>query len=322
MVRNDFNDIIEFFAQNERPEIPRDKDVLEEGLINQFKDFKYRFVDDGSRIEISQELNSDLLRSLFNNELSAIHIKKFVSEEVCNKLGGNLKDNFNSAKWEDTDMFQGYGFPVNRMFGPTVDDSINYFKQVIPTIRKIRNICDGVSPVDKLRLELDELWSNGCRIGAINPFNRKMFVGLTRLMTPQGLVGKATRVNGLIHIDTSLHTENAVEGLFSSNIYLDSPKEGGELCIWNVTKSEVFSAEFDYLNKLLDSAFSKKYREEIQEILQNILPEPILIKPEKGDLVILNSGRPHAVRGFEEGVRISMQTFISYGADTTLQLFS
>ena len=42
----------------------------------------------------------------------------------------------------------------------------------------------------------------------------------------------------------------------------------------------------------------------------------------KGDLIILNSGRPHAVRGFEDGVRISMQTFISYRKDNILQLFS
>jgi hypothetical protein len=322
MERNEFKDIIEFFTQNERKEVIQDKDILEEGLISQFKDFKYRFVDDGSRIKISQDLNQQLLTSLFNNELSAIHIKKFVSEDVCNKLIENLKNNFSDTKWEDTDMFQGYGLPVNRMFGPTVDDSINYFKQVIPTIRKIRNICNGVSPVDKLRLELDELWTNGCRIGTINPFNRKMFVGLTRLMTPKGLVGNATRLNGLIHIDTSLHTENSEESLFSTNIYVDSPNEGGELCIWNVTRSQEYSAEFDYLNKLLDSAFSKKYREEIQEILQKILPKPIVIKPEKGDLIILNSGRPHAVRGFEEGVRISMQTFISYQKDKVLQLFS
>lgn len=63
MERNEFKDIIEYFAQNERQEIIQDKDILEEGLINQFKDFKFRFEDDGSRIKISQDLNQELLNS-------------------------------------------------------------------------------------------------------------------------------------------------------------------------------------------------------------------------------------------------------------------
>jgi hypothetical protein len=47
-----------------------------------------------------------------------------------------------------------------------------------------------------------------------------------------------------------------------------------------------------------------------------------MIKPGPGDLIMFNAGRPHAVRGFTEGLRSSCQTFIEHVDNAPLALCS
>lgn len=319
---NDFKDIIDFFFKNVSNEKSNniDNNSTIESLIDYFQKSDI-FYSESDCYETHDSLKVESLNRLFDNKICAIHISNYISKDIGDTIFNNIKNDLSDRKWEDTDMFQGYGLPVNHMYGPTSDDCINYFAQVLPLIRKLRTISGGISPIDKLRLELDEIWTNGAKISNNNPFNRKAFVGLTRLMKPEGLVGVETKKNGLIHIDGPLKliTES---GSFSSNIYLKTPSNGGELCIWNVSMTMNNSENIDKLQKLLDFSFDKKYREKIQNILQKILPKPIIIKPQQGDLIILNSGKPHAVKGFDYGIRLSMQTFIHFQKDKPLELYS
>jgi hypothetical protein len=319
---NSFQDIIDFFhanvTQKNEEHTKNDDEII--SLLNYFKACE-KFESEKSVYEICDELSYSSLRKLFNKEVSAIYVPNFVSTRLCKRIFKNIESDLSSNIWENTDMFQGYGLPVNYMYGPTANECINYFSQLLPIIRKLRSISGGISPVDKLRLELDEIWPEGSTITNDNPFKRKAFVGLTRLMKPEGLVGNKTKKNGLVHIDGPLVRDSEV-GTFSSNIYINTPYKGGELCLWDISLTKNNRLKLEKLQKLLDYAFDKNYREDIQNLLQQILPSPIVIKPQIGDLILLNSCQPHSVMGFQKGVRLSMQTFIYHENGKPLQLYS
>jgi hypothetical protein len=75
------------------------------------------------------------------------------------------------------------------------------------------------------------------------------------------------------------------------------------------------------LYKLIRSKFC--FNVDAQEVIQSKLPPPLVIVPEPGDLVILDSSRPHAVAGFGSGMRLGIQSFIvPKEADAPLEILS
>jgi hypothetical protein len=77
---------------------------------------------------------------------------------------------------------------------------------------------------------------------------------------------------------------------------------------WHMVKN--FFLESNYLN------------EEVQKKFQSMLPKPREIKIKQGDLVLINTGRPHAVSGYSGGPRVSIQAFITYKKGKPLQIWA
>jgi hypothetical protein len=302
----------------------RDRAMHADRLLREIADAesgKVSIEADGTAAQRVDDVTFDALHNLFTNRTCALHVRNFVSSATCTVLNKWIMSK-SQYMWKNTDMYYGLGLPVNSLHGPTANHCLRYFKQAIPTMRKIRETSKSLAPLDKLRLELDEAWPAGARISTDNPYRRKMFVGLARVMRPEGLVGAATATEGLIHVDAPVFGD-AAQGVFSANVYLKMPPKGGELVVWNIAvKQNAQSRRKAVLVALLANAFSDDHREKVQSALRKILPSPIIIKPAAGDLIILNSGRPHAVRRFSQGLRITMQTFIAYQEGQTLQLFS
>jgi hypothetical protein len=275
---------------------------------------------DGTPVLKRKELDAESLRAMFHNEACALHIPQFVSKKTCTQLSRWMMTTSKITKWKTTDMYFGLGLPVQSMYGPRVENCLNYFRHAVPTMRRLREAVDGTVPLDKLRLELDEVWPTGAQVSADNPYNRKMFVGLGRVMRPEGAIGKDTKTEGLIHVDAPTRLDPD-DGAFSANVYLQVPTEGGELAVWNVNERPN-STVGRILETLLRNAFYPDFRERIQRAMRTILPRPIEIKVKPGDLVIINTGRPHAVRGFSKGIRVTMQTFVTQKTGCPLQLYS
>ena len=57
--------------------------------------------------------------------------------------------------------------------------------------------------------------------------------------------------------------------------------------------------------------------------LRRLLPPPVSLAPEDGELILICAQRPHAVAGFDAGLRVSMQAFVNAdGAGKRLTLDS
>lgn len=282
--------------------------------------------DDGARIEVVPELTERALERLFTNQTCAVHVPAFADEAGCDALAGWMMETCKFEKWESligetdlSDMFFGIGTPVNALAG-SPERCVAYFDDALPTIRRVRAAAKGrLTPVDRLRLELDELWPSGASVRLDPVYRKKMLVGLGRLMTPDGMVGDVdTKTKGLVHTDASPEI-SPERGLFSANVYLRTPTAGGELDVWPVTPSKLDAM---YLSHHLGLAFDKEHRERTQKIVRARLPPPQTVRVATGDLVIINAGRPHAVRGFGEGVRVTIQSFIDYERGAPLTLFA
>src|SRR5262249_44274644 len=104
-----------------------------------------------------------------------------------------------------------------------------YYTQAVATIWDIRATCSPfLSPIDRLRLELDETWKPGAMVESLE--GHKMFVGLSRVFQEDSEALPhddilARDAPGIIHA-RELHTQ------FGANVYLRMPEHGGELELW------------------------------------------------------------------------------------------
>jgi len=168
-----------------------------------------------------------------------------------------------------------------------------------------------LGPLDKLRLELDEIFPAGATVTKHPKDGRPFVAGLARVMQ-----GPTQHLEGFIHVD-DIHPISSDEGLFSANLYLELPfTGGGELLIYDV---EVRS-RWEFYTNASALALLTHPGEAGQDILRSRLPKPKIIKPAPGDLILLSAQRPHAVAGFPLGTRVSIQSFLSYKKGQPLQL--
>jgi hypothetical protein len=280
-----------------------------------------RLESDDAEVVTCSELTPSALQDLFANRTYALRVPGFTDTDTCTELARWLADR-PAQTWGGADTAYSAGIPLNALLW-SVEEAIAYFKEALPAMRAIRGAATGLSPLDKLRLELDELWPSGATVSRDNPYRRKMLVGLARVMRPETLLDGITRVEGLIHTDSSMFLDSE-RGLFSANVYLDVPTSGGELNIFPVAKQqpERLQRLVRVVAYLLQYSFDPVHRERVQRQLHARLPPPVTLTPSAGDLIVLNTGRPHAVRGFTEGTRVSLQAFVLHEGARPLQLFS
>ncbi|HET7232786.1 MAG TPA: 2OG-Fe(II) oxygenase [Longimicrobium sp.] len=161
-----------------------------------------------------------------------------------------------------------------------------------------------LSPLDRVRLELDELWPGGAAVARMD--GRPMSAGTVRHYVA------GDRMNP--HVDGNsgeVLAELCRECRIAVNIYLDVPPPGagGELELWNLalTPEEANSPPrpgYRLPDELLGDA-------------------DVVIRPAAGDLVMFDTSRIHAVRAVREGTRTTASCFVGVrGPREPLTLFS
>lgn len=184
-----------------------------------------------------------------------------------------------------------------------------YHRDAHHHMRMMERVCRpfGGNPILRLIEGLHETYPHGAAIAEFH--GRKMFSGIIRIMEPH-LEGKE-RLEDQPHFDSLPPGFHPIHSQLSANIYLavpDAEEEnasgpaGGELELWDVppvpaSDIESFSPDTDWRSRL---------------------PESHRIVPRLGELILINTRRPHAVRVLRRGQRISLQTFIGYLPDEKL----
>lgn len=176
---------------------------------------------------------------------------------------------------------------------PTLLD--RYYQEAKRLSATIRSTCfPYLCPVDKLRVELEEAWSAGARLE--NLHGRPMLVGIVRMFEDSFELPPHQDV-----LARDLTDGPGVSLLFSqlsANIYLQEAQVGGELEIWGIKPSY---EEFQQLSS-----------DDLHFDREKLPPPAVLYRPRRGDLVLFDSGRVHAVRPSQQGPRVSMSCFIGY----------
>lgn len=280
---------------------------------------------DGTQILTTDALTREGLAALFERRISALHVPGFCTPESAESLCAWVMARSGIENWkvsvfrngvakvEDSDTSYGIGIP----FGLAVrsrEDFVRYFQEAGPLAREMRTAAGGLSPIDRLRLDLDEAWPKGARIARFRGLRRAL--GLARVMTPTGLFEGVAKTEGMVHVDT-LPVQKKGAGRFSANVYVHMPPAGGELSIYSVSPTSMdLLRNFSLMKNLINFDASA------QEMIRSRLPPPITLRPAVGDLILLDTSRPHAVRGFSEGYRVTIQCWVDYDAKRGLALYS
>ena len=249
------------------------------------------------RIATVNQLTYNDLTSLFDGESCILVVKGFCPSETAERLSswllGETRERYDHEVHAPSGVTYVYygvdrvGIPFNKAFGED-ERKKAYYAQAPIAIRAMRAACTPLlSPIDQLRLILDEVWPDGAGIAAFE--GKKMFAGIGRIMRSEN-----SPPSEIPHFDSTSPRIVSLRAQIAANIYVEMPDIGGELEVWDVPPIP----------------FGTPTPPEHGEDWRATLPEPIRVRPEIGDLVLFNAGCPHAIRRFSAGVRISVQCFL------------
>jgi len=270
-------------------------------------------------IAIRDEIKSEDLEALFlGHTLDCLVVRNFCEAGLCAKLSKyflNHKDIVwylndevadRDVKVDGKTEYRSLGVQrVGPAFNTTYNDDEDntqfkkYLREKDIFWRDLRNFLgDQTSPMERLRLDLDELFVN--RVNIANVKGKKAFSGISRITRAENSVPGEEP-----HID-AVPKDIELTNQFAANVYLEMPDcEGGELRMWNTDPFILQDVPaFCMGDYNVGDANHCSY------------------KPADGDLVLFCTRRPHAVGRFDKGVRVSMQSFVGLTEDEDLVLWT
>ena len=296
----------------------------------------------------TNQLTKKSLEKLFTHQVAAIRIPNFFPKEACEVLSETfLKEKatnwkVSSSRGMESSDVESIGTPYNVALGLGPEGIDNYFQNAKKFTRKLRinggkgttiisnvnnnnnnnnnnSVFPTLTPIDLLRLQLDETWHDGATIGKDMKTGKHLLAGAVRIMrgvnnivNDEKMIENKISNDGFIHVDDLSVMQNN-GGLFSANIYLKTPiyGKGGELEIFPIT----FKSRYEFVKNAVTLSYLTDQSPLAQETLRNVLPRPLILTPEVGELILICAQRPHAAKGFNSqtgDIRVSMQTFLTY----------
>ena len=140
---------------------------------------------------------------------------------------------------------------------------------------------------------------------------------MCRFELPAGAFRRMRHSTGLIHTDTSPRL-SAAGGEFAANIYLSTARAQGSL---HVYPAQQYGAADHAAVAPLEWKLANVHEEASQALIAAALPLRRTVELSDGDLVLLCTGRFHAVQRFEHGDRLSGQCWLSFQRGKKLRMW-
>lgn len=251
------------------------------------------------------------IAALIAGEIFAIRVRRCFSKEtaqsIVNAIHGAPQRNYRYANRSGKMTMsntQCVGMPLNELYSALQtsdrESAIKEYLQQGKQIRQhLRKVCENsILPLDALRSVLDETWPWGAHLLALG--NLRGSPGIIRLMFEKDYGGCEEPP----HTDRLPPYVQELTAQLSAIAYLQMPESGGELELW--------PSNAENLNALIEAR--KSFRDQRG-------PGTVLA-PDVGDIVIINTGAPHAVRPFSKGVRVAQNMFIGVTGESPLLLWA
>ncbi|MCS0639795.1 2OG-Fe(II) oxygenase [Streptomyces sp. LP05-1] len=244
--------------------------------------------------KIADELTTETLLQLANREIGAIHVRGYYSVEVAAEVATKAINHQALGHYH-----KQHTSSVGRVYMPHIDTrwdkelTDKYHEQALPAIEDVRSMFRPyLSPVDRIRLELQELWPAGANLLRLR--GRACFVGAFRVFQPN--TSEFYPHNDAIDQETDAPEIEGVLNQLVANIYLQVPDEGGNLQLW--------------LRE--PTAEEKKQILDVEGLEPDSVEEPaVQIHPEAGDLIIFSPRQLHAVTPAKDTHRVGAAAFIA-----------
>lgn len=238
-------------------------------------------------------LESGHLEALDRGECIAVRVSDFYPAKLCAEI---------AARMGASELYGRYAnAPLIGRVGQAFFESLAseehreaYEKHALEWISLMRTSCEPyLSPIDKLRLELDENWAGGARLGSIG--GKKMFTGLARVFRAGAHAEPHQDV--LAWDAPGVSEAESLRSQFAANIYLQLPDSGGELVVW--PKS---------LDRQAYRAAQVPGSYGVDEAAIDCAPRVMV--PKEGELILFNSNLLHAVKASHGKDRVTWSCFI------------
>ena len=255
---------------------------------------------------VARELNTQTLLQLATRKIGAIHVPGFYPTAIAEKAAELAIDHPKLGHYK-----KKYTSSVGRICMPHIDSEWNesaaqkYHSDAIENIHDLRTMfAPYATPADQIRLLLQEYWPAGANIQHL--YGRACFVGAIRVFKPS--TSKFYPHHDRIDEESNAPELTGMVEQLVANMYLRTPKEGGDLQLWLRDPSEEEKVQI----------------RDVEGLLPESVEDPeLVLHPNAGDLIMFSSRMLHAVTPSQNSYRIGMAAFIAcYGPDRPLGYWS
>ncbi|MEE6161040.1 2OG-Fe(II)-dependent halogenase WelO5 family protein [Cylindrospermopsis raciborskii G7] len=247
----------------------------------------------------AKELEEWHLIGLLDHSIDAVIVPNYFLEQECMTISERIK----KSKY-----FSAYpGHPSVSRLGQELYEceselELAKYQEDAPTlIKEMRRLVHPyISPIDRLRVEVDDIWSYGCNLAKLG--DKKLFAGIVREFKEDnpGAPHCDVMAWGFLHCDVMAwgfleyyKDKPNIINQIAANVYLKTSASGGEIVLWDEwpTQSEYIALAYKTDDPASFGLDSKK-----------IAQPKLEIQPNQGDLILFNSMRIHAVKKIETGL--------------------
>jgi hypothetical protein len=266
----------------------------------------------GETVRELTALSRDDLMALIRRDVMGLRIPAYYTPKLSKEIADKLRSSKLFGKYENAPNIGRVGQAYFEGLS-SKDAAEKYRKDSRTWLSQLREECSPyILPIDRFRLELDEAWHRGAKLGNLHldeDVNVKAFAGLLRVFSQ----GSGTEIHAdELEKDLSAIDQAKTDVLsqLAVNVYLDLPQSGGEVKLWKIrlTKKEYEK----YQNKGSYGLDSSK------------LPVPDLVfTPAAGDLWLFRASELHQVVEAGQGTRVTQSCFVGFrGEDQYLIVWS